>query len=128
MSNFEERYNTKVKSCKERMIQFDLSLAEWTALLNMQYTETCAYTNQKFKNQKDKFPTVERINDNIGYTKNNVCLVTSRVNSLKNDYVFLGKSTKGLNSTELGYVHRIKKVLSCQDHIDRILKPYKKVF
>lgn len=125
----EQYYEEKKANCIERMIKFDMTLEEWKVLMNMQLTETCAYTNLPFDNSKNgQRVSVERVFDEKGYTTDNVCLVTTLANALKNDYVFLEGSVKKLNSTQKGYVHRIKKILSSQENIDKILAPYKEAF
>ena len=129
MTNLEDRYNAKKQSCTDRMISFDLSLDQWKALWKLQETETCAYLNLPFNNsKKDHGATIERIKDGIGYTISNICLVTKLANDLKNNYVFLGKDLKGVSSTNRSYIHRINKILNCQDNIDKVLLPYTEAF
>ena len=125
----EQHFEEKKASCIERMVKFDMTLEQWKTLMSMQFSETCAYTNLPFDNSKNgQRVSVERLSDELGYTASNVCLTTTLANQLKNDYVFLGKDTSKLNHTHKGYVHRIKKIFSTQDNIDKISAPYRCAF
>ena len=127
---FLNSYNKKKEQATKRAIDFTFTLEEWKTFIRLKYRLTCAYTNQKFVHKgDDKFnPTIERIDQNSGYTISNSIWVTKQINGLKNTYMELGKSQKGLCTNDIGLLHRVQKILNKSDGIETILKPYKEVY
>lgn len=120
------RYTRKKQSCKQRMIDFDITFDQWMIYEHLKGVFTCAYTNQAFVSRVDhpNQPTLERINDSKGYSVQNCVLVSKLSNDLKNTHVFLSKNTDGLSEKELSFVHRINKILNSKENIENIMKPY----
>ena len=124
---FINSYNKKKEQSEKRAIDFTFTLEEWKTFIRLKYRLTCAYTNQKFVHKgDDKFnPTIERINEGGSYSPENAIWVTKQINGLKNTYMELGKSQKGLGTNEIGLLHRVQKILNKSDGVEQIMKPYK---
>ena len=124
------QYDRKKQSSADRMIKFNLTFEEWKILNDLKGEVTCAYTNQAFDYTKGSAfnASLERINDEMGYEKGNVVWVTCTANALKNDYIFLRKDDSKLKGATKANVLRIKRILSTQENIDRMLEPYTKAF
>ncbi|UOX40553.1 decoy of host sigma70 [Aeromonas phage GomatiRiver_11] len=71
-------YQVKVKSCQERGLEWRITFEQFVELMNV---EKCAYTGTVFP--KDHGRSIERVNPKIGYTMENVVIVTARANSQK---------------------------------------------
>ena len=127
-----QRYDSKVEECKKRMIPFKFSFAEWKVLFKLRNKVKCAYSNKDFNLKKGHHnnPTLERISErpDVGYCVGNVVWATRYANTMRNEYISLEQSKNLLNSKERGFVHRIEKILGCQENIDRILEPYTEAF
>lgn len=123
-------YHNKKNNCHQRLIQWDFSLEEYIALYKMRSVMTCFYTDRKFNlrdhNSKD-YPTLERINSNLPYSKENTVFCTSHVNKLKADYIEADKSTKGIGE-DIHIIQRILKVLENGDMIEQRMKPYQDIY
>ncbi|AGN51562.1 HNH endonuclease [Vibrio phage eugene 12A10] len=123
-------FHNKANNCKQRLIRWDFSLEEFIALFKMRSVLTCFYTDRKFNlrdyNSKD-YPSLERINSNLPYSKLNTVFCTVHVNKLKADYIETDKSTKGLGE-DIHVIQRIKKVLDNPYMIEQRLKPYQEIF
>jgi hypothetical protein len=77
-------------SCKKRKLEFDLTYDFLLDLLKKQEYK-CAITKLELTNTNNyeyKTISIDRINSNFGYTKNNVHLVCWVVNQMKNDMSF----------------------------------------
>lgn len=77
-------YLYKVSNCRERRIPWELSLSELRKLVNK---SRCHYTGEKLvreENHRNR-PTLDRIDNSKGYTKENTVVCCSWVNSLKNE-------------------------------------------
>lgn len=71
-------YQVKVKSCEERGLEWRITFQQFVELMKV---EKCAYTGTVFP--KDHGRSIERINPKVGYTMENVVIVTARANSQK---------------------------------------------
>ncbi|UYD57632.1 hypothetical protein OFDDKENP_00256 [Aeromonas phage B614] len=71
-------YQTKVKSCEERGLEWRITFHQFVELMQV---EKCAYTGTVFP--KDSGRSIERVNPKVGYTMENVVIVTSQANSQK---------------------------------------------
>lgn len=71
-------YQTKVKSCEERGLEWRITFNQFVELMTV---EKCAYTGTVFP--KDHGRSIERVNPKVGYTMENVVIVTARANSQK---------------------------------------------
>lgn len=72
-------YKQLKANCKRRKKEFDLTLAEFTFFCN-----TTGYIDNKGK--KANCATIDRINSRLGYTLNNIQILTCAENSRKNYY------------------------------------------
>lgn len=95
-SNPEQILNYRLQACrkraKDKQLIFDLELEFLTTLYHNQ-NGRCALTNLLFEFDFDEnfskrpfSPSVDRINSKLGYTKDNVRLVCSAVNSALSEY------------------------------------------
>ncbi len=122
---YEFSFNRKKESCKQRGLDFTLTLSEYTALMNSRHGGRCSYSGRKFNlsdtNHKD-YPTLERVKQEQGYDRNNTILVTLQCNVLKDNMIDKGLSMNGIGSDKINLVQRIKKFLN-KPH-DEIMQPY----
>lgn len=71
-------YQIKAKSCEERGLEWRITFEQFVKLMQV---EKCAYTGTVFP--KDHGRSIERINPKVGYTMENVVIVTAQANSHK---------------------------------------------
>ena len=82
-------YTAKVNSCHQRGISFELSIAQFKKLM---LTKKCYYTGKPLTLQLGAPPdrsavhrtTIDRVNNQIGYTKENSVACSKAVNEWKN--------------------------------------------
>lgn len=76
------KYISKITSAKQRGLEFTLSIREYKKLLN---TKTCYYTGIKFSDVETSpfYRTLERLDNSIGYTKENTVAACHCYNALK---------------------------------------------
>lgn len=79
-------YRRLKHSAKSRGIRFDLSL---TDLNNLTFPITCPILGMPLKfnrgQMQDNSYSIDRINSSLGYTVNNIRVISWRANRLKND-------------------------------------------
>lgn len=124
-------YEHKKKQAEARLIPFEFTLEEYKVLLRLKWhLGKCAYTNQKFHDGggHKHTPTLERIDENKPYCKENTVWCTAQSNLLKNNHLELSKPMTNLTPDEISIVHRIKKVLSTELGYDKIMQPYKEAY
>jgi hypothetical protein len=71
---------------RKRICVFDITLEDVKNRVQLQNNK-CIYTGREFVyayNESDK-PSIDRIDSNKGYTKDNIQMVTTRANAMKND-------------------------------------------
>ena len=114
-----EAYSNKKQSCVARAISFDFTLEEFYAFHKLKESVTCFYSNRQLNSNKpkknalfDDRPTIERVDDSQGYSLYNCVWVTSLMNNLKNDYIFLNADDSRADSSYKSYIARIRKILS----------------
>ena len=123
-------YHSKKNSCKQRLIEFSISLEEWLAIYRMRPTLRCTYTDRPFNLRStthDDYPSLERCCSTKGYERGNICFITSKVNHLKSQVIENGMSTKGLGE-DAHIVARMKKVIDNPSVLEQRLKPYQEIF
>jgi len=69
-------------SAKKRGIFFNLSREDVKWILEQ---EKCFYTGVKFKPNSKQARSIDRIDSNDGYTRNNIVVCTKRINELKSN-------------------------------------------
>ena len=106
-------YQGKLSSCKDRKIQFELTLMECHALLS---AKICHYTGKEFEQKGPGCLTLERINPEIGYTPENTIAVRSAANHQKSN---LDAFIKG---TEIPDEMKIKLLRKATYQIEKKLK------
>lgn len=107
------KYRQVHRSAKSRGKEFTLTLADVRRLIKR---KTCAYTGVKFEKTGDNILTFERVNSDIGYTKQNVIAVSLFANKLKNA-LFEDKESKTLTTPQ-----QLKKMLEVIENCDGGLK------
>lgn len=123
-------YEQKKKSCTERMIDFNFTKEQWVEMNKLKEQVSCAYSNVKFINKlhHKHSPTLERIFPDRPYSIENCLWVTKLSNDLKSCYIENGNSEKGLSSTDVATLRRIRRILESTDNIKTIQEPYKHLF
>ena len=89
-----QKYENKKKNAQSRGIQFSLTEAEFIKLcLFLEENKQCAYTDKTFifksttnGQPKPNYPTLERVDNSIGYVLGNVIWVTYHSNFLKSKW------------------------------------------
>ncbi len=130
--DYENAYNRKKKNSEERGVGFEFSLEEYTAIMKARSSFKCGYTGRdmvvdKGFNHKD-YPEMDRVDENKGYSRNNILFCCSSVHKLKTEYIELGKSRKGLSHKELCILRSIDKVLKQPEVLAARQQPYHDVF
>lgn len=123
-------YHSKKNTCKQRLVDFSLTLEEWISLYKLRPVLQCAYTDRPFNlrdSKSDDYPSLERCDPTRGYERGNICFITVKVNALKNKVMDLGLSTKGLGE-DAHIVGRMKKVIDNPAALEQRLKPYQEIF
>lgn len=122
---YEFAFTRKQDSCKQRGLEFTLTLGEYVTLMNSRHGGRCSYSGRKFNmsdtNHKD-YPTIERLKQDEGYTRSNSLLITAQCNKLKDDFIDKGLSMKGIGPDKINLVQRIKKFLNKPQ--EEIMQPY----
>lgn len=90
-----EWYAAKYEQCLTRGIPFELTLSD---IKKLQSRKTCHYTGQKVyliteSSQQANRWTLDRVDNNKGYTKENVVVCAKWVNQLKNEVLENPSST-----------------------------------
>lgn len=83
----ERLYKQSKRSARDRNLEYNLDQKYIQDLLEKQ-NNCCAYSGVTFlHDSKDKttYPTLDRIDNNLGYVKGNVCLCTYTVNTMKSN-------------------------------------------
>lgn len=129
-TEYRAAYEHKKQQAENRFIPFLFTFEEFKVLLRIRNNSTCAYTNQRFhiKGGHKYSASMERIDGEKPYCKENVVWVTVESNSLKNNHIELNKPMKGLDTNQIGLVHRIKKILSDPNGIEKMMTPYTELY
>ena len=123
-------FHSKKNTCKQRLVNFSLTLEEWISLYKLRPVLRCAYTDRPFNlrdSKSDDYPSLERCDPTRGYERGNICFITVKVNALKNKVMDLGLSTKGLGE-DAHIIGRMKKVIDNPAALEQRLKPYQEIF
>ena len=94
IDGLKQKYENKKKNAQSRGIQFSLTEAEFIKLcLFLEENKQCAYTDKTFVfksttngTPKPNYPTLERVDNSIGYVLGNVIWVTYHSNFLKSKW------------------------------------------
>lgn len=94
MEGLKQKYQNKKNNAKSRNIDFSLTEDEFIKLcLFLKENKHCAYTDKEFVftsvstgNTKPNYPTLERVDNSIGYVLGNVIWVTYNSNFLKSKW------------------------------------------
>ena len=94
IDGLKQKYENKKKNAQSRGIQFSLTEAEFVKLcLFLKENRQCAYTNETFVfksttngQPKPNYPTLERVDNSVGYVLGNVIWVTYNSNFLKSKW------------------------------------------
>ena len=94
MEGLKQKYENKKKNAKSRNIDFDLTEVEFIKLcLFLKENRQCAYTDETFVfkattngTPKPNYPTLERVDNSVGYVLGNVIWVTYHSNFLKSKW------------------------------------------
>lgn len=91
------KYISKKHNAITRGIEFRLTLADMKRLLKTKY---CKISGVLLTLEGDHHLSLDRVDASIGYTKTNTIAVSALVNSLKNDLIESGNSTKGMTNKQ----------------------------
>lgn len=94
IDGLKQKYENKKKNAQSRGIQFSLTEAEFVKLcLFLKENRQCAYTNETFVfksttngTPKPNYPTLERVDNSVGYVLGNVIWVTYHSNFIKSKW------------------------------------------
>ena len=76
-----KKYLNKINDANGRGIEFTLSFADFKKLFSRR---VCTYTGVRFDDSEHYSPTIDRIDNSLGYVKGNVQLVSNAANRFKN--------------------------------------------
>ncbi|BAV80999.1 anti-sigma factor [Vibrio phage RYC] len=129
-AKFLEMFERKKKDSEDRGLTFDFSFSEYRALIKNRPNLKCFYTDQSFEMSQqgihgdDNYPSMERIDENKGYTKGNVVFVRTKVNKLKARYIENGQSRKGISEVDIRILRTIEKVMANPALMIKRMEPY----
>lgn len=94
IDGLKQKYENKKKNAQSRGIQFSLTEAEFIKLcLFLKENKTCPYTEKEFVftvtntgTPKPNYPTLERVDNSVGYVLGNVIWVTYHSNFIKSKW------------------------------------------
>ena len=94
VEGLKQKYENKKKNAKSRNIDFSLTEDEFIKLcLFLKENKYCAYTNECFVfkstsngQPKPNYPTLERVDNSVGYVLGNVIWVTYHSNFIKSKW------------------------------------------
>lgn len=130
IKSLEDRYHKKAERTKKRNLEFSLTMDDWfmmgEKLLGM---GKCDYTDMDFSmrtihGEKDPlYPTVERIDDKVGYIRGNVCVVLQRANELKDRLVDKKTAITIIDPLDREIVQAMMLNMS-KDHMEKLKTKY----
>lgn len=91
-------YLKKVLQCKERGIEFSLTLPEFS---NLYKRKRCHYSGAEMTLDGAMRVTIDRIDPSVGYVSGNVVSCSAAANSLKNQLFETRVATKGMTQNQL---------------------------
>lgn len=91
------KYLAKKHNALSRGIVWELTLADMKRLLKTKY---CKISGVLLTLEGDHHLSLDRVDASMGYTKANTIAVSALVNSLKNDLIESGDSTKGMTNKQ----------------------------
>ena len=124
-----ERFEKKAANAEKRKIKFTLTMDDWfmmgKKLLGM---GCCDYTDMPFslsiyQGYNPRYPSVERIDDKLGYVRGNVCVVCRRANELKDVLVDKKTAITIIDPLDREMVQAMMLHMS-QEHLDQLKTVY----
>lgn len=131
VEGLKQKYENKKKNAKSRNIDFDLTEEEFTKLcLFLKENRQCAYTDETFVfksttngTPKPNYPTLERVDNSVGYVIGNCIWVTYHSNFLKSKWEDSLCSQLSFSKSEF---KTVQQILSSKDKVEEQLnKIYK---
>lgn len=125
-----KKFRNKKNNAKKRGLDFDLHNEDAILLSDkLSGKGVCDYTGLPFCMRtpgSGMYPSLERIDDRVGYVRGNVCVVGARPNQLKD--IFYDKTNKyshglGLSSADIEFMRYMTRVMT-QDHMEGLTKKY----
>ena len=126
-----QKYENKKKNAQSRGIQFSLTEAEFIKLcLFLKENKTCPYTEKEFVftstttgTPKPQYPTLERVDNSVGYAIGNCIWVCHNANSVKSKWE--SDNFEHVTFTKHDF-KLVQKILSNQDKVkEQLDKIYK---
>lgn len=123
-------YEQKKKSCEKRMIPFLFTREEWDSFHKLKHKVKCAYTNAEFvhKHEHSRSPSLERIDENKGYSVYNCVWICQYANELKSQHIENNIKEDNLTNKELETLRRVRRIIGSPENIKAIQEPYKHLF
>lgn len=131
IDGLKQKYENKKKNAQSRGIQFSLTEAEFIKLcLFLKENRQCAYTNETFVfksttngTPKPNYPTLERVDNSVGYVLGNVIWVTYHSNFIKSKWEDNLYNQLTFSKTEF---KTVQQILSSKDKVaEQLNKIYK---
>lgn len=125
-----KKFNNKKNNAKKRNLEFDLHNEDAILLASKLLGKgVCDYTGLPFSMHvagRDMYPSLERIDDRLGYVRGNVCVVGARPNQLKD--IFYDKTNKhrnglGLSSEDIDFMRHMTRVMTPK-YMEELTKKY----
>lgn len=130
--NLEERFEKKKERVgrEGRHLEFSLTIEDWMMMGHKLLGRgTCDYTDMEFKYPgiqtgfNPQYPSVERIDDKLGYVRGNVCVVLRRANQLKDVLVDKKTAITIIEKLDREIVQAMMLNMS-KDHLEKLKTKY----
>lgn len=125
----EARYHRKEKNAKARGKNFNLLMEDWLMMGHKLLGRgVCDYTGMEFNTsqhieENPRWPSVERIDDQKGYVRGNVCVVMRRANEIKDLLVDKKTATTIVDQLDRDIVQAMMLNMS-KDHLEKLKTKY----
>lgn len=108
MATVSKLYRNKRESSERRGIAFELTYPQFVVYYEEMRGGYCDYTGEKLHNHG----SIERVDKNKGYHVDNCCVVTQRINHLKDVIIDEGRECVNATPKELEHIENVRRKIA----------------